>query len=350
MITAKENILMAYRHQEPYWVPCQTLDQNTCLPSIIPEGPRSQGVSTDIFGVSWTFEPGMEGPMVTQGTKRLEDVAGWRDALTIPDPNTYDWEGGAAKDTANWDRENKISSVIVVDGLFEQLHAMTGIEDALCYLLSDEEDTYDLLSAIADYRTEEIRLIGRYYKPDKIQFHDDYGSNDRLFMSKPTWQKMIKPHLKRIVEATHEAGMIYEHHSCGYIAPLIEEFIELGIDALNPLQITNNPYELKKKYGSQLCFVGGFDNQNILDRQGVTYQERYDEIRRRVELMAPGGSWIAQPTMIDPSISVPLADVLYEYNKPLWDKIGYIPPEKPGALTRTVYADANEKTVSGGNE
>ena len=342
MITARENILMAYHHKEPLWVPSQTLDQNTCLPSIVPEGPRGFGVTTDIFGVSYTLEKGMEGPMVTVGTKRLEDVTEWRKELTFPDPKTYKWEEGAAHDTANWDRENKISSVIVVNGMFEQLHAMTGIEDALCDLVAEEEDTYDLLGAIADYRIEEIRLIAKYYKPDKIQFHDDYGSNDRLLMSKPTWQKMIKPHLKRIVDAVHEEGMLYEHHSCGYIAPLIEEFIEIGFDALNPLQITNNPYELKKKYGKTLCFVGGFDNQHVLDRQGVTYEERYEEIKYRVGLMAPGGSWVAQPAMIDPSISQPLIDVLYEYNQPLWEKAGYIPPEKPNALKRTVYAAANE--------
>ena len=43
-----------------------------------------------------------------------------------------------------------------------------------------------------------------------------------------------------------------------------------------------------------------------------------------------------------PSISQPLIDVLYEYNRPLWEKAGYVPPEKPNALKRTVYAAANE--------
>ncbi len=118
MTTARENILMAYRHQEPCWVPSQALDQDTCLPSSIPEGPNGFGVTTDVFGVSWTFEKGMEGPMVTIGTKRLADIAGWRDELTIPDPSTYKWEEGARKDTASWDRENRIGSLIIVDGLF----------------------------------------------------------------------------------------------------------------------------------------------------------------------------------------------------------------------------------------
>ena len=101
MITARDNILMAYHHKEPYWVPSQTLDQNTCLPSIVPEGPRGFGVTTDIFGISYTLEKGMEGPMVTVGTKRLEDVTEWREQITFPDPATYSWEEGAARDTVN---------------------------------------------------------------------------------------------------------------------------------------------------------------------------------------------------------------------------------------------------------
>lgn len=344
MITARENILMAYRHEEPLWVPSQILDQNTCLPSCVPEGPDGFGTTVDIFGVSWTLEKGMEGPMVTKGTRRLTSIENWKEEVIFPNPEDYAWEEGARKDTKDWDRENKISSVIVVNGMFEQLHAMTGLEDALCCLLSDEDEAFALLSAIADYRIREIQCIARYYQPDKIQLHDDYGSNDRLLMSVQTWRKLIKPNLKRIVDAVHKEGMLYEHHSCGYIAPLIEDFIEIGFDGLNPLQLTNKPYELKKKYARQLCFVGGFDNQGALDRPGATYEERVEEIRYRIELMAPGGSWVAHPTMIDASISESLIDVMYEYNRPLWKKAGYIPPKKPEYLKKTVYAAADSKS------
>ena len=162
-------------------------------------------------------------------------------------------------------------------------------------------------------------------------------------MALDTWRELIKPHLKRIIDAVHGLGMIYEHHSCGYVAPMIEDFIELGIDGLNPLQLTNDPYELKNQYGDRLCFVGGFDNQGVLDRQGATYQERYEEIMYRIKLMAPGGGWVAQPTMLEPTISEPLIDALYEYNAPLWEKAGYTPPPKPAAPKKTAYAQADSE-------
>lgn len=48
-MTARENILMAYHHQEPLWVPSQILDQDTCLSSCVPEGPDGFGITTDIL-------------------------------------------------------------------------------------------------------------------------------------------------------------------------------------------------------------------------------------------------------------------------------------------------------------
>ena len=344
MITARENIWMAYRHQEPYWVPSQYLDQDTCLSSASREGVSGYGRSVDCFGISWDYHPGDEGPMVTGGTKRLMDIADWREHLQMPDCESWDWESCAARDTACWDRQNKISSVIIVNGLFEQLHSLTGFEDALCDLLTEPEAVGDFLDALTDYRIRQIQLIARYYRPDKIQFHDDYGEARNTFMSPEVWRELFKPRLKRIVDAVHGEGMLYEHHSCGYIAPLIEDFIALGMDALNPLQIQNDPYRLKQKYARKLCFVGGFDNQGILDRPGVTYQERVREIRYRVELMAPGGSWVAHPVMLDPEIGTALVDVLYEYNAPLMADVGYEPPPKPGTAAKNVYTRGYEKT------
>lgn len=343
MVTARENILRAYHHQEPYWVPSQYLDQNTCLYSASREGVSGYGHNTDCFGISWEYHPGEDGPMVAKGTKRLAEIENWREYLKMPDCETWDWESSAAADTAGWDRKNKISSVIMINGLFEQLHALTGFEDALCYLLTEPEAVGDFLDELTNYRIRQIQMIAEYYRPDKIQFHDDYGEARNTFMSLELWRKIFKPRLKRIIDAVHGKGMLYEHHSCGYIATLMDDFIELGMDALNPLQLQNNPYELKQKYAKKLCFVGGFDNQGILDRPGVSYGERVQEIRYRVKLMAPGGSWVAHPVMLDPEIGRALTDVLYEYNAPLMQKVGYNPPPKPEIPMKNVYLEGYQK-------
>lgn len=175
MMTARENLLMAYHHEEPYWVPSQYLDQEY-MPVYCHAG-RGEGIwkVCRLFRYLLGLPSGDEGPMVTKGTRRLEDIEDWRETLPMPDCESWPWEESAARDTAGWDRKNKISSVIMINGLFEQLHSLTGFEDALCFLLTAEDAVCDFLDALADFRIRQIQLIAKYYKPDKIQFHDDYG-------------------------------------------------------------------------------------------------------------------------------------------------------------------------------
>jgi len=74
--------------------------------------------------------------------------------------------------------------------------------------------------------------------------------------------------------------------------------VELGIDAIDPLQITNPIRELKDKYQERVTFVGGFDNQNVFDRVGVTEEENRGEVVRAYSEMAPGGSSVAFPLTV----------------------------------------------------
>jgi hypothetical protein len=92
----------------------------------------------------------------------------------------------------------------------------------------------------------------------------------------------------------HGHGLLYQHHSCGYIEPIVPDLIEIGVDALDIWQICNkNMRQLKDQYQDVLTFCGGFDNQGVFDRDGATFQDYYDETARVLRLMAPGGSYIA---------------------------------------------------------
>ena len=132
---------------------------------------------------------------------------------------------------------------------------------------------------------------------DVINAHDDYGTNDGMFMSPDTWRELIKPELKRIVDACHECGVIYQHHSCGYIEPIVPDFVEIGVDAVDTFQASCNPNvkALKEQYGDRLTFCGGFDNMNVLDRPDVTKEETQAEYERVINDLAPGGSYVIYP-------------------------------------------------------
>ena len=295
-MTRREEILDVYRHKNMGFVPNFFTDFDYSQPEEILERPRGSG--KDWFGVDWTFVPEVSAPMVTPGTKRLTDISRWRQFLKFPDLNSIDWASKAAIETSKWDRENKISFMMIINGPFERLHALMGFEDAFVAMYEEPEIVHELLDAIVDYKIELVNIVAEYYKPDVLCMHDDYGTNDRLFMSLDLWREFFKPATKKVVDAVHAKNMFYEHHSCGFIEPLIPELVELGIDAIDPLQVTNDIAGLKKAYQDCLTFVGGFDTQGVFDRIGVTEEEIRAEVRRTLDLLAPGGSYIAFPLTI----------------------------------------------------
>jgi uroporphyrinogen decarboxylase len=94
----------------------------------------------------------------------------WRDDVRFPDLTAIDWEKYAARDTANWDREKKISSVILINGLFESLHMCCGIENALCALLMYPDEVKEFLEDMADHQIRVIRNLAKSISRIKSSF------------------------------------------------------------------------------------------------------------------------------------------------------------------------------------
>ncbi|MCD8149523.1 MAG: hypothetical protein LUE92_08165 [Clostridiales bacterium] len=295
-MTHKELVLEVYKHKNVGYVPCIFTDMDIFKSAAINERPEQGG--KDWFGVDWTFVPEVMSPMVTPGTKVITDVTKWKEQVKFPDLTQYDWEKFAAEETASWDRENKVSYMMLINGIFERTHALMGFEDALCAMYEEPEAYQELIDAITDYKVEVIKIIGKYYKPDVLACHDDFASEDRLFMSIDMWEEFFKEPTQRLIDAVHEQGIIYEQHCCGYVYPIFDQLVEMGIDAIEPLQVKNPLREMKDKYQDRVTFVGGYDVQNVYDRVGVTEEEMRAETKRVMDLMAPGGSFISFPLTI----------------------------------------------------
>jgi len=293
-LSFKENALLAYQHKEPEYLPIAS-DFDTCAPrgmDFICETISVQGTAKDWFGQSWTYEPNIGAANPTPGVHLLDDITKWKEVIKFPDLSKLDWEGYAAKDTANWDRENKLSRVIVGYGLWERLFCIMDFREALCALLEEPEACYEFFGAIADHKIRLYDYIIKYYKPDIVIMHDDYGHGGGMFMSPETWRELIKPHLQRVIDSITSKGVMYEHHCCGYFAPIVGEIADMGCVATNTMHVSNNPAELKKEVGHKICFVGGFDNQ-FLDSPGITEEQIRENIDKTIDELAPGGSWVA---------------------------------------------------------
>lgn len=83
-------------------------------------------------------------------------------------------------------------------------------------------------------------------------------------------------------------------HSCGNVRPVIPDFIEMGIDILNPVHINAagmEPYQLKRDFGKEIVFWGGgVDTQKILARG--TANDIRDDVRKNIDALATGGGFV----------------------------------------------------------
>lgn len=298
-MTARENYLMVYQHKTPKWLPNGLMDKNFCVPLNHIERYMGTDSGEDAFGVHWTYEAMSQAPMPTPGKILLEDITEWQDVVKIPNLELYDWET-AGKEYLQKCDPSKVNYALNVNGMFERLHACMGMTEALCALVTDPEACYDFFGAIADHKIRMMEKTKKHFDIEIYNMHDDYGMQDGPFMSIELWRTLLKPHLKRIVEACHDFGMYYQHHSCGFIEPIVDDMVEIGVDAIDTWQICNtNMRAIKDKYQDRLAFVGGLDNLGVLDKENVTPEEVEIEFKRAIDLMAPGGSYIPYPVTLN---------------------------------------------------
>ena len=134
---------------------------------------------------------------------------------------------------------------------------------------------------------------------DIIHVGDDIGMEDRMMMSPDTWRKWFKPRMGKIISAAREIkpDVLFFYHSDGYVEPVIPDFIEIGIDVLNPVQPEcMDPAKLKRLYGDKLAFWGTIGIQHTLPFG--TPEEVEEEVRERIGTVGKGGGLYLSPTHV----------------------------------------------------
>ncbi len=130
---------------------------------------------------------------------------------------------------------------------------------------------------------------------DMIKIGDDIGTQDSLLMSPKMYREILKPihadYISFIKEHT-KAKVFF--HTDGDVRPLIDDFVEIGVDILNPIQTSagkmSDLASLKKRFGKAIVFCGGIDTHRVLPYG--TPEEVRQEVRRVIGLLAEGGGYM----------------------------------------------------------
>jgi uroporphyrinogen decarboxylase len=128
-----------------------------------------------------------------------------------------------------------------------------------------------------------------------IQMGDDLGTQLAPQISPQMYRRFFKPRHQLIFERVRRRSGIHVFlHSCGAIAPLLPDLIEIGVEIINPVQTSARgmePEKLKREFGRELTFWGGgCDTQRVLPYG--TEREIDGHVRRRFEILAPGGGFV----------------------------------------------------------
>jgi uroporphyrinogen decarboxylase len=183
-------------------------------------------------------------------------------------------------------------------GIFEMSQRIVGMEDLLIMMAVDPKLAAVLFEKMLELKLcfWEMALPQLADVVDVVTQADDYGTQISQLISPDMFRQQIKPFLKQSFDCVAKLAPNAKRffHSCGNVRPLIPDFIEIGVEILNPIHIRATgmePVALKREFGSELVFWGGgVDTQGVLPNG--TPQEVKDDVRRNIEALAPGGGYV----------------------------------------------------------
>ncbi len=205
------------------------------------------------------------------------------------------------REQAKWLFENTdhalVGSGVIGGGIFEQSCRTVGLETFMEAMLLDRPVAERLMDGITDIYIESVNRyldqVGEYIQV--FTFWDDVATQGGWMISPDLYTSLVKPRQARLFEAIKKktAARIF-YHGCGAVFDLIPHLIEIGVDILNPVQVSARGMDskrLKATYGRDIVFWGGgVDTQRVLPFGSEA--EVRDEVRRRIDDFAPGGGYV----------------------------------------------------------
>jgi uroporphyrinogen decarboxylase len=345
--SSKERVLTAVELKEPDRVP---MDFNANPPTLTrlksdlncsDHYTLLKKIGSDIIDLRGIVDPIYKGPVPKEQTLEngvKQNYWGWRTKIeqtaTGPEEMFYEFilAGKSLEEIKNhcwpkvdWfdfsDFSDKIQKwnefAVMASGpsIWQHPSFLRGLDTFMADLLLEVETAEFLMDCFTEFY---ITYFDKMFsvapgQVDILRIADDIGMQNGLIMSREMLLKFILPRLKKIVDMAHSHDVKVMFHSCGSIIEIIDDIIDVGVDILDPIQVTAkgmDPAFLKNKFGNQICMHGAIDTQYLLP------QGSPDEISRVVKKMADilgkGGGYILSPSHVLQT-DVPTENILSLY-------------------------------------
>ena len=280
------------------------------------QGRRPGATITDHWGtvIDWPADAPGSMPLVTDENKVIKDITRWREYVHAPDfiPHSSDPEDWAAfrakvRELAG---DERLVAGFMGTGIFEQCHFMMPFRDVLTNLYDHPQEMHELIDYITDYRLAYVKHLIENLKPDVIFSHDDWGTKDALFMKPDMWREFYKEPYRRFYGYIREQGVIAIHHADSYLAPIVEDMAEIGIQVWQGVLPENDIPALQRRLKGSMVLMGGIGA--AIDREDAGEEEVRKYVKRALHEYCPGGHFI-------PSITYGIAGTVYKHVDPWID-------------------------------
>ena len=314
MLSSKERVLMAMNHEEPdripmdYWA-WQEVNNNLYERLSLKEYDELLdylGVDLRVVRANYTGPNDCWNEIIK--AKTVEEL----EKCKVPDPDLCDYSYIESFC-------DKYSHYAIMGGawspVFCTASSFIGMQTLMIKMYEDPDFVKLFLEKITDFFYEQsIRMFeSAKGKMDIFFMGDDYGTQLDLIMSAKMWDEFYAPQLKRLFGLAKDFGLKVMLHSCGSVYKLIPRLIELGMGALDPIQVRATdmePEKLKSSFGDKVTFHGGCDTQHLLPFG--TVEEVRTESKKLIEIFGKGGGYIFGPSQ-EFLPDIPLDNILAMY-------------------------------------
>lgn len=268
-ISTAQNTLLALNGKKPYWFPSVGMiggDYKPFRPArSFPDmwvahdfmaggNPVDWASVPDIqtgwFGVQWKYDPVAGGAMPVPGSQLIHNMNEW-EKLPWPDLDEIDWEE-SVEENREYLRSDLPIECCIPTLYWERLMSILEVVDAAIALIdpNQKEAVKAFFEKLTEFYIDYLKRIKKYYNPDIILAHDDWGHQNGQFFSNETHDELILPYFKRFVQEVHALGMRFELHCCGKAEGFVPEMIDAGVDLWVPQEM-NDTKGLVEQYKDQ---------------------------------------------------------------------------------------------------
>jgi len=280
----------------------------------------------DGWGVTKAWPANVPGafPVHDAEHKVLKDITQWEKVVKAPrlDYPQSEWDKYKPQIEVV-DRNEVFVTLFGAPGIFEQIHYLMGMDDALIAFYEEPEALKELIGYITEWKLQYAKLLCDNFAPEVILQHDDWGSHKSSFISPDMFEEFFLEPYKKWYGYYKERGVqLIVHHNDAWSANLVPFMVEMKMDIWQGCVSTNNVPELVKKYGGKISFMGDIDN-GLVDREDWTQELVAKHVRRVCETngkhffipcITQGGKGAVYPGVYD-AISVEIDKISKEMFK-----------------------------------